>query len=63
MKYIPRRCEVCGRFIADDDPYGDFHMAFKHPVEHSNRMEEYRQRLIREREVRENEMKLKHANI
>jgi len=41
---IPIKCEVCGRFLRDTDPYGDFHTSHAHPVEYEHQMAAYRAR-------------------
>lgn len=35
------QCEVCGRFLRDDDPYGDFHTSHHHPVEYAEQMQRF----------------------
>ena len=35
------QCQVCGRFLRDDDPYGDFHTSHYHPTEYAEQMQRY----------------------
>lgn len=45
MKVLLNRCVECGRFLPNDDPYGDGHMSREHPEEYARQMENYRQRM------------------
>lgn len=43
-KRYKNRCVFCGRFLRDDDPYGDFHASHGHPVEYAEQMRQFRNR-------------------
>ena len=45
---IANKCDVCGWFLRDTDPYGDFHTSYAHPLEYERRMAAYRARQRRE---------------